>query len=192
MSLAEEYQKRAGKGPNSLVLHALDFVLERSASLDLGAGNLRDSRFLLKQGFERVVAVDGSETSRKFASAGIELHIARIEEWEPELRAYDFAFSCNTLFFLSHAQVAKVFQSVSKSLRSGGIFACNVLGEKDGWVLRGERVSYYTEETLLALCADFELIGTGESKILGSSLATRTTPRVPKFWHQRNPIVRKP
>jgi hypothetical protein len=175
----ETYHLHVGEIPNQLIVGCLnDFVTRREASLDLGAGNLRDSRFLQSQGFTKLVAVDGSEESRTFLTEGIELHISPIETFVPEKNAFDFAFSCNTLFFLTPSQVADVFKNVFKGLRSGGVFACNVLGGEDDWVIQGRNVSSFTKKTLTALANGFELNEHGF--VIG------------KFWHQLNIVTRKP
>src|SRR5262249_39912905 len=101
-----------------LVANVLErYVQGRSACLDLGAGNLRDSKFMLAEGFRRVVAVDSSPDSQAFRTEGIELHICPIERFEPEQDAFDFVFSCNALFYLHENQVASVFKKASTAFR---------------------------------------------------------------------------
>ena len=113
MSKWTQYHERVAEKPNSLVVSILEnFVTGKSACLDLGAGNLRDSKFLLAQGFKRVVAVDKSEESLGFLSDGIDLHIVPIESYEIEKDTFDFVFSCNTLFFLAPYQVALLFKKI--------------------------------------------------------------------------------
>mgnify|MGYP007071074251 CR=1 FL=1 len=77
-----DYHLHVGDVPNQLVTGCLeDYVTRREACLDLGAGNLRDSRWLQSQGFTKLVAVDSCEESRAFLTEGIELHIAPIETY---------------------------------------------------------------------------------------------------------------
>ena len=55
----QSYHERAGETPNPIVVSVLkEYVHTREGALDLGAGNLRDSKFLKNQGLNRVVAVD--------------------------------------------------------------------------------------------------------------------------------------
>lgn len=191
MDRREAYHKRVGDTPNLLVIHALkNYVTGRRASLDLGAGNLRDSKFLLSKGFARVVAVDQSEDSLAFSVPGVELHIAPIQTWKPEEGSFDFAFSCNTLFFLSREQTVNVFQNVLNGLRSGGIFACNVLGEKDSLIRPGWSC-VFTVERLISICEGFEVLGLGEFITLGSSLGLDGSSG-PRTVHQRAVILKKP
>ncbi len=78
------YHEFIGDIPNHLVASVIETIpCGRGAALDLGAGNLRDSRYLKKSGFERVVAVDRSEESIPYATEGIELTIKPIEKYRP-------------------------------------------------------------------------------------------------------------
>ena len=187
-----DYHLHVGDVPNQLVTGCMqDYVTQREASLDLGAGNLRDSRWLQSKGFTKLVAVDSCEESSAFVTEGIELHISPIEIFVPERDSFDFAFSCNTLFFLTPSQVADVFKNVLGGLRSGGVFACNVLGEEDDWVVQGRKVSSFTEDTLTAFATGFEVLGVGESKNQSQAL-DNLGMLVGKFWHQMSIAVRKP
>lgn len=181
------YHQMVGEKPNALVAGVLkDYVRGRSAALDLGAGNLRDSKFLLNAGFKRVVAVDKSEESRFFSTPKIELHIMAIEDYEPPADTFNFVFSCNTLFFVRTSQMKRLFERVLKGLRRGGVFACNLLEEKDEWVTEGAPVSGFSETSLAFLCDGFEVIATREVEYEDDHF----TP--PKFWHQRIVALRKP
>jgi SAM-dependent methyltransferase len=187
-----DYHLHVGDTPNQLVAGCLeDYVLRREAALDLGAGNLRDSRFLQSQGFTKLVAVDNCEDSRIFLTEGIELHIAPIEKFVPEPDAFDFVFSCNTLFFLSPEQIAVLFQNVFSGLRSGGVFACNVLGQQDDWVVQGRQVSSFTEEGLTGLAQGYEVLGIQQSRTHGRTL-DNLGMSVGKYWHQISIAMRKP
>lgn len=189
----QSYHERVGEIPNPIVVSVLkEYVHTREGALDLGAGNLRDSKFLIKQGFKRVVAVDFSQESYAFLTEGIELEICPIQIYEPEANTFDFAVSCNTLFFLTFRSVTEVFRNVFEGLRSGGVFACNVLGSEDDWGVcgGGPSVSSFTEETLRSLCKDFKILDIGESR----NHAHVNTPEglANKFWHQWSIVVQKP
>ncbi len=186
----DQYYQRVGERPNSLVVSVLEeYVHARGAALDLGAGNLRDSKFLKHMGFARVVAVDHSEESLAFSTEGVELHIQPIQAYEAELDAFDFVISCNTLFFLSEASVEEVFRNVLSSLRTGGVFACNVLGPEDDWVSQGASVSSFQEGDIARLCAGFEVI---DANPVHFDQPSSVTDRPPKHWHRWCLVLRKP
>jgi hypothetical protein len=186
----QEYYNHVGEKPNSLVVRALDnYVCERSLALDLGAGNLRDSKYLLSQGFKRVIAVDSSDEALAFQVPGIELHISPIQSFVPEHNTLNLALSCNTLFFLSTRDIKTVITNVQNGLHLNGIFVCNVLGEEDGWIAENKPVSWFTPESFKGLFDDMEILWVNESKHLGA--ACRNGTRQSKFWHQLSIAVRK-
>ena len=186
------YYERVGEKPNSLVVETLkDFVVSRSVALDLGAGNLRDSKFILEQGFTRVIAVDASKESLAFQTNNIELYIMPIQRFTPQKESLDFVSCCNTLFFLTSEQIAEVIQNVKKGLRSGGIFVCNVLGKDDGWVLDGRPVSSFTKDTLISIFQGFNIKETSEGRHTSKTLNEHGF-EVSKFWHQLSIVVEKP
>ncbi len=186
----DQYYQIVGERPNSLVVSVLEeYVQARGAALDLGAGNLRDSKFLRYAGFARVVAVDHSEASLAFSAEGIELHIHPIQDYVAEPDAFDFVISCNTLFFLPEASVEEVFRSVFSGLRTGGVFACNVLGPEDDWVLQGVPVSSFDESDIARLCEGFEVIDANPVHF------DQPSPRMghpSKHWHQWCLVLKKP
>lgn len=168
------------------------FVTERGASLDLGAGNLRDSKFLLSHGFARVVAVDISEESLAFATEGIDLRIAPIETFVPDSNAFDFAFCCNCLFFLPPEHTANVFKNVLTGLRPGGVFTCNVLGEEDDWIVRRRNAVCFTKESLLALTPGFKVLKMSEEKNRRDILHVSGSVEKSKLCHDIRIVVQKP
>ena len=49
------------KQPRSLLLQTLGYVKNKGAALDLGAGALNESMYLLDFGFKKVIAIDNEE-----------------------------------------------------------------------------------------------------------------------------------
>ncbi len=185
------HHKLVGNSPNTLVTMVLDdFHINRESALDLGAGNLRDAKYLLRRGFHRVVAVDKSEESLDFATKGIEIEISPIELYCPKKESFDFVVCCNTFFFLEEMYITQVFKNVMDGLRPGGIFVCNVLGKKDEWVKKRKPVLSFTRGELRALCDGYEIVGSGEFQNYGLN-TTYDGKVVQKFWHQLAIVVRK-
>ena len=52
------YKDTEGRPPRKELIEALEFVQNRDSALDLGAGAMQDSVYLLSQGFKEVIAVD--------------------------------------------------------------------------------------------------------------------------------------
>jgi SAM-dependent methyltransferase len=65
----ETYAKvHAKRKPREQVVRAVTFCTEKMSALDLGAGTLIESAYLLEVGFEQVSAVDSSPQSIEFAT----------------------------------------------------------------------------------------------------------------------------
>ena len=56
------------KPPRSLLVKALPYVHERNTALDLGAGALNDSMYLLSEKFAHVIAVDKNPVATDIAA----------------------------------------------------------------------------------------------------------------------------
>jgi hypothetical protein len=156
MSWSGYYQKVSA--PNRLMVGAfIEHVRCRDAALDLGAGNLRDSKLLQRLGFKRIVAVDSSPESRTFLVPGIELQETPIERYRPEINTFSFAFSCHTLFLLKPSQVYTVFERVWYGLQKDGVFACNLMGPNADWV-KTNQAHGFEEAGIDRLAEPFEIL----------------------------------
>jgi len=167
-----------------------EYPVIKETAVDLGAGNLRDAKYLLQQGFKRVIAVDRSQLSRDYVVPGVVLETQAIEQYVPDPQSFDLAVSCFTLFFVSSWEVHKVFDRVYQGLRPGGIFACNVLGELDDWVTCGHPVSHFTQSSVQRLRKDFTVLHEKEAKFLAEREAGQSSAKQ-KYWHQRIMVLRK-
>lgn len=187
------YYNIVGERPNSLVVGILnELSIVRGSALDLGAGNLRDAKYLKREGFVRVVAVDHSPDSCMYLTRDIdELSVSSLEEYDVAKDSFDLAIALHTLFYLSASDVTVVFQNVFDGLHGGGIFACNVLGVDDDWVVAEAPVSSFTHEAVVALVNGFNIIRLDE--ITFDQPSSAGLPHKPsKFWHQWNLVLQKP
>lgn len=168
MSAHGDYYHRASEHPTAFVREVLRlFNPARGAAIDLGAGNLRDAKYLLRRGFRRVVAVDNSSKVLEFDAAGVEVVIADIEEYLPGSESFDLALCHNTLYFLSKAGVERVLGNVYTYLNPGGIFAFVTLGPGHSQCLRKFKhpdAPYYSREALMHLCSRFSILGIAEER----------------------------
>ena len=59
----QTYIKNTSKrAPRTLLVKALEYITEKNAALDLGAGALNESRLLIERGFKKVIALDITES----------------------------------------------------------------------------------------------------------------------------------
>ena len=176
--------------PNRLVRQALArYSGKKRRAFDLGAGNMRDSKYLLEQGFRTVVAIDESPDARQYASDGIVFQQIPVNKFRPQKCSYAFGISCNTLFFVPRLTAGRVVDRAYDALWPGGVFACNFLGERDEWVVSNqENVSYlrsgYDVELLRDKYDPLELVEVEEDR--------PTALGKPKHWHCWEMILQKP
>jgi SAM-dependent methyltransferase len=182
-----EYHKFVAETPNHLVQSVVESVpCGRDAALDLGAGNLRDSRFLKRRGFKKIVAVDSSIDSRIYESDGIELVIEEIERYRLGRNRYDLIISCNTLFFVRKSEIEELMQKIHAALRPNGVLACNLLGDLDPWATDPRKSAFtWSEVALLTQRFKVETFGNFQ-QILPTASGGE------KFWHTWTLVLRKP
>jgi SAM-dependent methyltransferase len=183
------YFRNVGDRPNGLIAKILEEIPrnKRSVALDLGAGNLRDSKYLLSQGFGSVIAVDDCEQSINFVVPGIILRNMPIQFFRGDTDTINLVISCNTLFYLTNEEISNVFKEVYKCLAPGGVFVCNILGPKDGWIASKSKGIYPLKKskvtTLGKNFSNFEVRERFESGV--------SSDGAPKIWHQWIVIAKK-
>ncbi len=176
------YYDQVGNRPNTMVTDVVrQLVRGRTAALDLGCGNFRDSRWLKRQGFVRVVAVDPADV-KGYLHDGIEFNQIRIEDFLIPEGAYDFIAACSVFHYLHVDNIVALVPSIMRGLRSGGVFSFNVLGERDGWIQDGLERACFTSESFTRLIAPYRSLC--EAKELELTLG--------KKWHMFYAVLGNP
>ena len=182
------YYMVVGHTPNSLVPGVfVDYVEGHEAALDVGAGNFRDSLYLLREArFPRVVAVDPFIDVPPTPD-GIEFLNLSLEDLEFPPDTFDYIICCNTLFYVSAEIILKFLKQTCIWLRPGGVMACNFYGERDDDAIRGSAGGYLTKQAVEALsgylpviqCQEFETCKAGSNGEV-------------KHWHTWTLVLKKP
>lgn len=176
------------KKPRQLLCDALSFVKNKDVALDLGAGALNDSKYLLEQGFLKVIAVDQIENKEILSNISDKRLLFKKEDIR------DFSFSQDefdlinaqfVLFFLNKESIKKIFFEIKKALSEDGIFVGQLLGLRDSWSnILG--VTLLTKEEVEELLSDFEVIHfleeENDKEVVDGGL---------KHWHIFHFIVKK-
>lgn len=128
--------------PHKLVEDALVYVKNKGDVLDIGAGSLRDIKYLLEKGFS-VTAIDKDEAIKSSAqeinSDNLSVLHTDIAEWNFPENKFDLAIAINSLPFLHPNNFKKVFEKITRSLKPGGVFCFTLFGNKDSWATNTER-----------------------------------------------------
>lgn len=180
---------------------AINYCEQKDFALDLGAGNLRDTKFLLDQGFN-VTAIDTSSVS---ASIAEQLNNPLLTMFPKAIREYDFPdnhFSLvniqGTIFHFHKDRFKIVLNNIKKTLKQGGVFCVDFIGEKDDWntsdrtniILTKEKLDILQEDFEIKSLHDYEKDETQETADLKAKYKNDETYK-PKHWHHIDIIAIK-
>lgn len=187
----EYYRKTEGRPPRPTLLFALDRFASPGFAVDLGCGEGRDTIELLRRGWS-VLAIDaeagaiGGLTTRPDLpkAARLETRVARFEDavW-PEADLVNASFA---LFFGAAGGFDALWRKIVASLKPGGRFAGQLLGENDSWAGR-RNVVIHDPAAIKDLLAGLQV----EMHEIEETDAV--TPRgEAKHWHIHHLVFRRP
>jgi len=164
-------------------------LTEKNQALDLGAGTLEDSEYLLKQDFVKVIALDSESTLLEMATdiknERLELIINKFEDFNFPKENFDLINAQYSLPFTNPKHFPKVFESIKKSLVQNGIFVGQLFGNRDEWS-KNKNMTFLTEKEVKGLIENMEVIKFQEEEKDGKTAAGEE-----KHWHIFNLILRK-
>jgi len=184
------YQTTQNRPPAKLLVKALAYLKTKDEALDLGAGALNDSRYLISQGFKKVTAIDKENIPAHLIDA---LPANNFKFIKSELDKFDFP---KNRFNLINAQYALPFNppatfnqmwlGLKNSLAPEGVFTGQLFGMQDEWNTDGAQKTFHSKEDALKLFSGMEILEFEEVE-KDRKLADGT----PKHWHLFNIIARR-
>ncbi len=184
---AEYYQITKNNPPSPLLIKALGYVKHNGKAIDIGGGALKDTRYLLEQGFE-VTVVDKEElmvrAAKMIVSDKLHYFVSSFSDFDFPNNEYDIASAMFALPFNPPETFSSVFQNIKQSLVKEGILCGQFFGIRDEWSTNPE-MTFHTKEQAKRLLADMEVILLDEQEKDGK-IANGT----PKHWHVFHFIVR--
>ncbi len=184
------YSQHLYRPPRSLLVKAVSFCIRKDNALDLGAGTLIETKFLLDSGFKKVTALDSSPEIRTFAEGindeRLTVEVRPYQEMELPPESYDLITASYALPFYGKEGFDAFIARLVSALKPGGVFTGQLFGVKDGWNVPGDKRAFQTrdeaEELLKGLTIE---LFTEEDKdgIVASGEA--------KHWHIFHFIARK-
>lgn len=185
---AEYYEITKNKPPTKLLVKALGYITNKNRAIDLGGGALKDTRYLLEQGFD-VTVVDKADLMAKGAetiqSDTLHFFISAFNDFNFPKNTYDIASAMYSLPFNHPESFEEVFAKIKDSLVKGGIFCGQCFGVRDDWSAN-QKMTFHTKEQVEKLLSDMEIILFDEEEKDG-----KTANGMPKHWHIFNFIARK-
>ncbi len=196
--------------PWPLLMRAAALAPSAKRALDLGAGAGRDTRYLLRHGFQ-VTAVDADPRAVALLAAVPEaespgrLHVVRSSFDAFDFATYDLINAQFALPFVPRDRFAGMFARLKAALSPGGIFAGHFFGVHDAWntsgtaltfetpdgavtyPTAGHAMTFHTRPEAEALLSDLETIEFTEEDADG-----HVADGSPKHWHVFHVLARRP
>jgi SAM-dependent methyltransferase len=181
---------RVGRLPNQLLVDALDLLdVREGRALDIGAGPLNDTRFLLQAG----LAVDAVDTDPLILSAASTLKDRRLNAIVDDIcnvriarDAYSLIVAIHVLPFLRRADLPLIMSSIINGLRNNGVLCCTFFGVNDGWAQRRPHITFLSRSEIDSLFPQLRPIEFSELEYDGADANDS-----PKRWHIFRCILRK-
>jgi tellurite methyltransferase len=168
--------------PRPLLLKAAALADRKEQALDVGAGALNATKYLLSAGFKHVTALDASPHAQKAAEElpreQVSFVLSRFEDFEFAENYYDLVNAEFSLPFMNRENFVPMFGRLLSSVRSGGIFTGQLFGTNDSWNVENSGMSFHTRAEVEALFRNFELVHFEEEDHPGT-----TKLGEPKHWH---------
>ncbi len=131
------FKKHLKRKPREQLVRAFSFCVNKTNALDLGAGTLIESKFLIKKGFKTVIAIDNAPEVKKFVR---NFNNKKLIYKDISFQEYDFPknnFDLINSQFSIHLYGKKGFnifiKKIKNSLKPKGVFVGQFLGVKDSW-----------------------------------------------------------
>lgn len=186
----EYFERTKDIKPRPLLVKAIDFVSDKNEVLDLGSGALNDVKFLVSKGFKHITAVDSKPLAqdiiKNFPQEIVSYVISTFEDFYFVQNKYDLINAQYSLPFNHQDTFERVFNSITSSLKKGGILTGQFFGEKDEWNVLGHKMNFHTLEQTEKLLSGLEIIDFNEEE------TDRPTAKGDiKHWHVFHFIVKK-
>ena len=177
------------KPPRQILTDALKYVDKPGKALDIGAGALNESRYLLAHGFQ-VTAIDGEPAFARVAASiknkDFQFEQISYESYKFPKNRYDLVVASYSLPFTSSSHFERVVRDVLSAVKPGAVFAGHLFGKNDEWNNGDGRANFITPEQLDNFLAGFEKLSIREEE--GEQGADTGGS---KYWHIFHIIARK-
>ncbi len=182
------FEKHLKRKPREQLVRAFSFCVNKENALDLGAGTLIESKFLIKKGFKNVVAVDNAPEVKKFVkdfnNKKLIFKNISFQEYNFPKNTFDLINSQFSLHLYGQKGFNAFIKKIKNSLKPKGIFVAQFLGVKDSW--NGDLKSatpranylFHTKKQALRLLSGLKILELKEENEDGETILG-----VKKHWH---------
>lgn len=184
------FKKHSNRKPKEQLVNALEFCINKDNALDLGAGNLIESKAILDFGFKKVVAVDDApETltfAKEFKTDRFDFQNVPFREYNLPENTFDLINAEFSLPFYGKDGFNNFWIKLSKSIKTGGVFTGQLFGVNDSWNTPNSDLVFHTKKELENLLSLFEVLEFTEEEKDSPSVSDTV-----KHWHIFRFILRK-
>ena len=169
--------------PSFLLEKTIPLTSKRDFALDLGAGALKDTKFLLSMGFKHVTALDQDPAIKQYAHkiprSSLKLVIKPFEKVH-RLTAnhYDLINASFSLPFTPPPFLPPLVQQIQKSLTINGLFCGQFFGPEDSWNKAKKNLTFLSPKELKTLLSPLKILYWQEKKFNGNTISGEM-----KHWH---------
>lgn len=177
--------KTSANPPRPFLVEAVGYAPSKQNALDLGAGALNDSRYLLAQGFS-VIAIDDDEAAQEqaglikddlFTFLRTDVNKYKFPEATFDLINGQYFFS-----FLNKETFPETMKKIFRALKPEGVITGQIFGDRDEWE---DRV-LLSKDQFLKLFSNFTIL-----KLEEEEKDKETALGKMKHWHTFHFIARK-
>ncbi|MES2213957.1 MAG: class I SAM-dependent methyltransferase [Patescibacteria group bacterium] len=176
------YKQHLSRPPRPLLVKAVSSCINKDRALELGAGTLIESKFLLDSGFNKVMAIDSSSEIENFAKAindeRLEVQVSAFQDLVLFPENYDLISAQYALPFYGPKGFEDFIQKLIDSLKPGGVFVGQFFGDRDEWNTGKKHLAFQTKEEALALLSGLKIEEFTEEEKEGTVASGE-----PKHWH---------
>jgi len=176
--------------PDDLLQEAIKLVQEKEAALDMGAGALNETKYLLGEGFGKIVILDVEpgivERAEELGEKErLEVVVSRFEDYTFPPDTFDLINARYSLPFVSPESFERVFLKAKASLKPGGILVTQLFGSND---YRNKRkdMTLHSRREVEQLLSDMEILELREEEYDGP-----TYNQGIQHWHVFTALARK-
>lgn len=159
---SEFIQKTRDKPARPLLMEAVTLANEKNEALDLGAGALNATKYLLTQGFKHVTVVDRenlvADILNTLPGNKIEFVVSDFEHYSFPANKFDLVNAEYALPFNPPSTSPEIFLKIKQSLRPGGIFTGHFFGVRDEWNKNNPNMTFYSREEVENLLSGLEVL----------------------------------
>lgn len=212
----EYYERQADREPRPQLAQAIGRLqqdrlsLDHKSALEIGAGNMIETRAMLEAGFGHVLATDMTDGAEE-AAASLALDVndfgadverlefikLRNEELADQLlpESQDLVAAYYSLPFTHPAEFPRLWVALTAALKPGGVLSVTLFGDHDDWALakladgqpRYPKMTFHTRSYTEAMLANWDNVQIHEREYDG-----KTTDGMPKHWHVYDVLATKP